>query len=194
MRENDEVDMQDYEKNLIARVKKGDMKAYERLIDIHICKLRTFIAYRVPAQHLVNDIAQETFVFAFENIGRFKVNGSFAAWLRSIAYNKIRALLRNYAREQSRKKDYLSELVVRSTMNDISNPMRSMIEHLESCLHELPAHLKQLVSPQYNCSASGGEIAEKMDRTSSWVQTTLYRVRKNLRKCVEGKIAQEASL
>ncbi|MFC1498806.1 RNA polymerase sigma factor [Verrucomicrobiota bacterium] len=185
--------MKNQEKNLIIKVRNGDMKAYEKLMDIHVNKLRSFVAYRVPAQHLVNEIAHETFVFAFEKMDRFRPDASFGAWLRSIAFNKIRESLRDFAREQRYKREYLSELIAHSTLNDIPSPDSPMVEHLKSCVQELPDHLRELVNLKYHFTFSGSEIAQKLDRSISWVRTSLFRIRKALRKCIERKIMQEAS-
>ena len=184
--------MPEHEKRLVEKVKSGDMDAYERLMDIYANKLRVFIAYRVPARHLVNEIAQEVFVFAFERINEFRGNTNFGSWLRAIAYNKIRHKLLNFAREQRHKREYFSELLVRSTRINVPSSDPCMIEHLKDCVQQLPEHLNELVNLKYNLSFSGIEIAEKLDRSASWVRTSLFRVRKMLRKCVERKTMQEA--
>ena len=65
---------------IFRKVKSGDMDAYERLTDIYANKLRVFIACRVPARHLVNEIAHEVFVFAFERINEFKGGSNFGPY------------------------------------------------------------------------------------------------------------------
>ena len=62
------------------------------------------------------------------------------------------------------------------------------IEYLEECLAQLPPALRQLVEMQYREGRSGEEIATACQHTLTWVRVTLFRVRQQLRACIEGKL------
>ena len=97
---------------LIRAVQAGDAAAFEPLVDTHLDSLRAFIALKLPLAHLVDELAHETFVFAFRNLAGFTAGTSFRAWLRAIAANLIRAELQRYAREQPQNLPELQRLWV----------------------------------------------------------------------------------
>ena len=61
---------------------------------------------------------------------------------------------------------------------------------LEECLNNLPAEMRQLVDDSYQKGATASEIAQKLGRTRQWVRVTLFRVRKQLRDCIESKLGR----
>lgn len=91
----------DAENDAIHAVRRGDSRAFEHLVDAHLDSLRAFIALRLPAPHLIDEIAHESFVFAYRRIEDFEPGTSFRAWLRAIATNLVRAEIQRYAREQA---------------------------------------------------------------------------------------------
>lgn len=91
---------------LVHAVQAGDAAAFEPLVDAHLDHLRAFIALKLPIAHLVDEVAHETFIFAFRNLARFTPGTSFRAWLRAIAANLIRAEVQRYAREQQNQLNY----------------------------------------------------------------------------------------
>ena len=58
----------DDEKVIIERVRSGNIDAYAELIDLHVDRVRAYVAFRAPVPGLIDDITHETFVFAFRNI------------------------------------------------------------------------------------------------------------------------------
>ena len=55
----------------------------------------------------------------------------------------------------------------------------------------MPPRLKQLIQMRYHLSFSTDEIAERVDQSAAWVRTTLCRLRRQLRDCVQDKMATE---
>jgi len=65
------------EDELVVRVQKGDLSAFERLLDLHSSPLRAFVAMKLPIPHLIDEIAHETFVFSHRHIMDFKAGTDF---------------------------------------------------------------------------------------------------------------------
>jgi len=85
---------------LLARVQAGEIEAFASLVSRHLPSLRAFTAMKLPVAHLADEVAHETFVFAFRHAQSFDLRHSFRAWLRAIAWNLVRAELLRFAREQ----------------------------------------------------------------------------------------------
>ena len=87
------------EQSLIQKVQEGNLEAFGSLMDIHVRRLRAVIALNAPVPHLIDEIAHETYVFAYNHIQEFQRGTSFFAWLKSIAWNLLRAEIQRFSRE-----------------------------------------------------------------------------------------------
>ena len=85
---------------LVRRAREGDLQAYNALV----LRYQTLV-YNIAGRILVDwdlaqDVAQETFLRAYKNIGGFR-GGSLRAWLARIATNCAHDMLRNRRRHPS---------------------------------------------------------------------------------------------
>jgi len=79
----------------------GSADAFGRLVQMHQQGLRAFLR-RLSATD-ADDLAQETFVFAWEHIGRFDPARSFRPWLFGIGWRKYRERKRSWLRLLTRE-------------------------------------------------------------------------------------------
>ena len=78
----------DKEEMLIARVKNGQLQAYEELIRPYIPKIRVQVAYHYPDPGFIDELTHQVFIYAFQNIEKFR-KGNFGAWLKAITHNTV---------------------------------------------------------------------------------------------------------
>jgi RNA polymerase sigma-70 factor (ECF subfamily) len=86
---------------LVAHARAGSADAFGRLVQMHQQPLRAFLR-RLGAMD-ADDLAQDTFVFAWENIARFDPMRSFRPWLFGIAWRKHREGKRGWFRRLVRQ-------------------------------------------------------------------------------------------
>jgi len=91
----------DAEAALVAKARAGSADAFGRLVHMHQQGLRAFLRRLSPAD--ADDLAQESFVFAWEHIGRFDPARSFRPWLFGIAWRKHREGKRGWLRRLARQ-------------------------------------------------------------------------------------------
>lgn len=173
---------------LITRVQRGDASAFEPLIDRHLPHIRAFVALRAPVLHLVDEIAHETFVFAFQKIADFNAADPFRAWLRAIAWNLLRAEIQRCVREQANQSRYAGALAVEMQRSGESAGASLEAEFLEQCIREVPAEFQRLLTLKYREERTSEEIARTLARSVEWVRVVLFRIRKQLRECIENKL------
>lgn len=178
----------DDETRFVLAVQGGDLSAFAPLLDLHLDAIHALISVRLPVPHLVDELTHETFVTAFRQIHRFTAGTSFRAWLRAIAGNRIRAELERYAREHANRLKYteLQELDTALSLTDEQAELQ--VRHLDECLKALPANLSELIALKYRDEQSSDEIAVLLKRSAAWVRTTLFRVRQQLKECMEAKV------
>jgi len=76
------------EKELVEKARSGDAKAFEALVLLHKDRLygiAAAVCAGMPSE--AQDVAQESFISAFKNIGSFRANAAFGTWLYRIAAN-----------------------------------------------------------------------------------------------------------
>ncbi len=84
---------------LIAQVKSGgDNKAFAELVKRYQSAIRQFLRRLSAGDYaLADDIAQDTFILAFEKIHTFKGVGSFNNWLHKLAYHRFLKVIKTGA-------------------------------------------------------------------------------------------------
>jgi RNA polymerase sigma-70 factor, ECF subfamily len=182
--------MEPADTELLRRVQVGDIEAFTPLVRRHLPLVRAFVALRLPVPNLADEITHETFVFAFVHIKECDPDKEFRSWLRAIAWNLVRAELQRFAREQANLSRFEQAQLAglnRGTGREIAADEAIF---LEECLNQLPAEMRRLVEERYARGLSSEELGEVFQRTMEWVRVTLFRVRKQLRNCIEGKIVR----
>ncbi len=107
--------MSENEKLLLERAKKGEVEAFELLIERYQKKVFN-IALKMLGNHDdASELAQEAFIKIYKSIKGFKEESSFSTWVYRIATNVCLDELR---KRKNRKLTYLDE-VIRSEDGDL---------------------------------------------------------------------------
>lgn len=176
---------------LVAAVQAGDHDAFAALLDRHLPNVRAFLALKAPVVHLVDEVAHEAFVFAYRHLEQFEPGTSFRAWLRAIAWNLLRAEIQRFAREQVNQERFAA-WQADAALTTANEPEPSAeAEHLEDCLAQLDPPLRELLLLKYREGHDTGEIAGRLKRSLVWVRVSLFRVRQQLRDCIETKLGKK---
>ena len=82
--------------DLIARVlSREDQNAFGELVRRHQSPVRAFLARMTRGDsHLADDLAQETFLKAWQKLKTFRGDAKFSTWLFGIAFNEFRGSAR----------------------------------------------------------------------------------------------------
>jgi RNA polymerase sigma-70 factor, ECF subfamily len=178
--------------DLLRQVQAGQVEAYAPLLRRHLSSLRAFVALKLPVPHLADEVSHETFVVAYRRIAEFDTAQPFRPWLRAIAWNLVRKELLRFAREQVNLSRFKQAQIAELAQAVKRGPQRDEAIYLEECVAELPENLRRLIEERYRRGLSPDELAELFGRTSEWVRVTLFRLRKQLRECIEFKLERGA--
>lgn len=76
------------ESSLVARARRGDLSAYDELVKRYQERIYATIYHMTSNHEDANDLAQESFLKAYQALKSFKGGSSFYTWLYRIAVNK----------------------------------------------------------------------------------------------------------
>ena len=79
--------------DLVARAAKGDREAFDELVDLHLADLHR-LALVVAGPAAADDVTQDAFVRAWQELPHLRDHGAFTAWLRRILVNRVRDVQR----------------------------------------------------------------------------------------------------
>jgi RNA polymerase sigma-70 factor (ECF subfamily) len=172
----------------LKRVLSGDRDAYSEIVAEYQDMLLAYAAFRVPDAALVDEVVQQTFIRAYEQLRDFQTDKDFGVWLRSICRFMILAELKRATRDRQNKDNYQDHLKVRllgeALQRGESGADEDVLRRLKGCMGRLQQTARSLVTLRYQELLKVEEIATRLGQSATWVATTLFRVRETLRKCI----------
>jgi RNA polymerase sigma factor (sigma-70 family) len=162
---------------LIARVVADDDRhAFTTLVRRHQSAIRGFLLRLCCGDGaLADDVAQETFLRAYQRIGSYRSEGGFDSWLFSIAYRAFvsEKRRRHWSAEELREEPEAVESSAQGPEEaaaDIARAMRHLREPERACL-----------SLCYQWGMSHQEMANVLDYPVGTVKTHIARGKEKLR-------------
>jgi RNA polymerase sigma-70 factor (ECF subfamily) len=171
------------------RILHGDFDAYGDVVREYQDMLLGYALRRVRVWSLAEEVVQLTFIRAYHQLADFRADEDFGVWLCVTCKYLILTELEKQRREAKNLANYREQLRVEidSAVTEDMEPdfRRDQMAVLRDCVGKLGREAAELVALRYFNERSCKEIAEQKQRTVSWVTTTLNRVRKTLRDCME---------
>jgi RNA polymerase sigma-70 factor (ECF subfamily) len=172
----------------VRRVLRGDRDAYGEIVRLHQDMLLAYAAYRLPDAALVDEVVQQTFIRAYEQLGDYDPSKDLGTWLRTICKFMILAELKRVSRDKQNRdtyKDRVRGSLAEAALERADGADPDDLRRLKSCIDQLQKTSRELVKARYLQALPLGDIARKFGQSAAWVATTLFRVRDTLRRCLE---------
>ena len=174
---------------IVLQVQKGNEKAMERII-LHLQgELRLFISARADSLDMVEDVLQSTFVICFRKLDTYQPRGTFMAWLKGIAKNRLLQELKERSRYVALEGAALEGLVADHRLEtmehqSVQQAEREMTRLLE-CVERLPERTREMVMRRYRDRTPIKKLAQQFKKRAGAVAALLTRARQSLRLCME---------
>ncbi len=172
------------EEDIIRQCLDGAEDAFAVLVDRYKIMVHN-LAYRMLGDvDTANDVAQESFIAAYEGLGRFKFGSKFSTWLYRIALNKCRDHLRTV-------KDTVPADEIAGVRPDPGpSPERTVSalqdsDLLQRALDALPAEYREVLILKHIDELDYGEIAAVTGAGITALKVRAHRGREMLRKILE---------
>ncbi|WP_034261520.1 RNA polymerase sigma factor [Altibacter lentus] len=166
----------------IEKTMQGDTQAFGVLVERYQDFIYTITLRMVKNREEAEEVAQDSFIKAFESLASFRGESKFSSWLYSIAYRKALDRLR----QQQRKRT--TQLVEEATEGDavlVENALhyleaKERSEIIQEAIMKLPEEEAAIITFYYFEAQSVKEIAAITSLTEDNVKIKLFRSRKKL--------------
>jgi RNA polymerase sigma-70 factor, ECF subfamily len=175
------------EAEIIARILKGERQSYARLVEEYKVPIYN-LAFRMTGNSQdADDLAQETFVRAYQQIRRFDPKKGFFTWLYTIGLNLIRNHLKRKLFQNPLKTMDVSSYGAPEVENKESddNFSSNKTHQLEVSLQKLPVDLRETIVLRFYQDLSFEEIAAIAGASVSAVKMRVYRALAKLKELLE---------
>ena len=187
------------DKQLVARVQKGDSRAFDMLVMKYQQRIMALISRYVHDADEVQDVAQEAFIKAYKALPRFRGDSAFYTWLYRIAVNTAKNHLVSRSRRPPGSDVDLSDaeyLEGGAGLRELENPENRLFgdelkQVVEQAISGLPDDLRTAVTLREFDGLSYEDIADVMDCPVGTVRSRNFRARdaidKQVREQLEGE-------
>ena len=173
------VQHDDNEASLIRQAQRGDRKAFAELVHRHREGVVGMVYRMVGDVHLAEDVAQDTFIRAWNSLPRYKPVSPFRNWLLRIASNRTMDLLR-----RERETMDIEDLSIPSAANGpeaavLGSERATQVQH---AIMKLPAASRVVLILREYQGLSYQEIASLLNIPKGTVMSRLNYARKKLQQ------------
>lgn len=169
----------------VIQAQHGSEEAFTRLVETYQKHVYNLCYRMLGEPESAEDAAQETFLRAFQHLGRYDQKRPFGTWLLSIAahycIDRLRRRRFSMLSMDVDEEDGGFELADADAPNPESEVIRSeQRERMQAALQHLEAVDRAAVVLRYWNDASEAEIAQALHLTVSAVKSRLHRARRQL--------------
>ena len=181
------------DQQLVARVQKGDTRAFDLLVLKYQHKIFGLISRYVRDADEVQDVAQEAFIKAYRALHLFRGDSAFYTWLYRIAVNTAKNHLVSKGRRPptSDLDAEEAELVdIGTPLRDSESPEGSLATAelkiaLERAIEELPEDLRTAFTLREFSGLSYEDITEVMGCPVGTVRSRIFRAREAIDRVIK---------
>jgi len=172
--------MADADADLVLQSQNGDPAAFEALIRNHQHMVHS-LTYRMTGSLAdAEDLAQETFIRAYEQIGSFRGTSKFSTWLYRIAVNTCLNWRQSEARRFQLKEKCAEEFAARHAGGE--NPPGDQTNEIQAALLKLPAKQRAAIVLTIYDGLSHAEAAQVLHCSETTVSWRLFAAKRKLKR------------
>lgn len=177
----------------IDKILEGDVSSFASLVNKH--KTMAYnLAFRIlKSREDAEEVAQDSFLKAFQSIKDFKRESKFSTWLYRIIYNNCISKARKKKLDAASYDDEMYEWMEPEETARVLEKMHGLEQkkYVNEALARLPGDDAAVVSLFYMNESSVEEISEVTGLSQSNVKVKLHRARKKLYEELNGLLKSE---
>ena len=170
------IKLHNQEKSLIKKAISKNREAQKQLFEQYSPKMLGVCRQYVKDLHHAEDLLLQGFLKVFNNLHKFKHEGSFEGWIRRIMVNTCISYLRKKNRIDLSDEDYVFNDSATESLESTT------VEDIQKLIDQLPEGYKMV----FNLFAIEGykhsEIAQQLNISESTSKSQLFKARKMLQE------------
>ena len=179
----------DHDNILIERILAGESDLYRELIDRYAPMIFHLLRSYIRDEHAVQDLAQEVFIKAYNNLSTFGFQSKFSSWIYRIAVNQCKDYLKNVRRKNitlssldSKSIDSLFEKDA-SQLNELVN--NELHEKLKTAIDLLPDVYRNALLLKYMNDMTYKAMSEELGDSVESLKVRVHRARNELKSIMD---------
>ena len=166
---------------LIKKLKEGDIRALEVIFNQHYANLCRYLLLLFKNQLLVENIAQDIFVYIWENRQQIEIKTSLESYLYSAGRYKAINQIRNVSKRNSINKSIANESPIEDKSSDSNLELKELEQIIENAIQTLPDRCQKIFRLSREEDMSYKEIAIIMNVSVNTVENQMGIALKKLR-------------
>jgi RNA polymerase sigma-70 factor (ECF subfamily) len=176
----------DSDESLVKRAREGDFDAFEVLFDRHRLLVYRFAYQMVNKRDDAEDMVQEAFVRAYQNLHRYRDEAKFTTWLLRIVSNLCTDQARMSQRRNNLEQKEAQGALDWMTTGHFENPVDNLEQDrrrlaLRKAITALPEHHRQMIVMRDIEEREYSDIAAVLGCTIGGAKLRVLRARRALR-------------
>ncbi len=177
------------DKALIERTLKGENGAFDMLVTRYRDRVFSLAYHMLQNAFEADDVAQEVFVKAYRNLGKFRQEASLFTWLYRIAVNEIYTRTKKTSRRRALYENALQESS-RLHATPLASPedlaqSGELKEMILKAINQLDPRFRQVLILKELEGLEVGEVARILGLPEGTVKSRLFRAREDLKRIIQ---------
>ena len=184
--------MPESDKILVEQIRAGDRELFGDLVERYTPLVHGVILEKIRRPDEVEDLVQETFTRAYQELSRLRDPARFGPWVARMAANRaVDWLQQQQSRHRAEEKGHFLALERRVAQPDELFESREATTVLWEALDRLAPEYRRIVVLYHLEGCTLGEIARFLGMSRATVQWRLYRARGRLQRELDDLFGQE---
>ncbi len=172
------------DEEICKMVQKGDIEAFGILVERYEEKMKRYSQKFLSQKEDIEDVVQDIFLKAFENIQSFDTKKKFKSWLYKIAHNQLVNALKRKERFSFLSLDtFLPYFSLKEEFNEVEK--KELRANLEKYLQKLDPKYREVIFLYFYENLSYSEISEILKIPISTVGIRLKRAKEKIKKFIQ---------
>src|SRR5665213_4010010 len=174
--------MADADAELVLQCQKGSPAAFEALVRQHQRMIHSLTFRMTGSLADAEDLAQETFIRAYAQIGAFRGTSKFSTWLYPVAVNACLNWRQSEARRFHLHADCAGEISAPPANEENSPAKNGACEQVQSALLKLPAKQRAAIVLTVYDGLNHAEAAHVLGCSETTVSWRVFAARRKLKR------------
>jgi RNA polymerase sigma-70 factor (ECF subfamily) len=173
------------DKHLVAATLRGDIASFGTIVERYWNMAVGLTLTRINNLIEAEDVAQESFIKAYEQLHRLRDPSHFAGWLSKIVAQQSINVLRKQARDKALSGREISNFEAMATVIASSkNPglTTEQTHFIRQAVGRMPEKFRKLIIMRFVAGLSAVQIAKQLGKRPGTIRVRLHRAYQILRK------------